>query len=225
MSARGWKVTTEGDGVARVRPGTQEGGGSTSLGQLLEANEHRVLLATDLHEWPTHETVLPGYRLPVVAALRAPLAGDQLLPALAADIRIAADSLVLEFQTVDGEPVVSHVIIALLARLVGTGTAAYWLLTRRSVTAAEALEAGLVHQVVPTADVDEAALEVARSVAAGAPLALEYAKEALRRGSRAGLLDAIEIEGDLYSILHTTDDRSEGVRSFLEHRDPLFRGR
>jgi enoyl-CoA hydratase/carnithine racemase len=229
VTSEGWHCTNPAEGVVRVgyRPGAAGGqrDAGAQLARLLETEEHRVVLAADIHLWPVPGPGLLGHRLPVVAALRGTLGGGALVAALAADIRIAADDLRLTFATAEAGLIADAATIALLVRLVGAGTAGYWILTRRSIDAVEARDAGLVGRVVPERALEGASLEVARTVASGAPIALQYAKEALTRGTRMGLLDALDLEADLYSILQTTEDRDEGVRAFLEKRDPSFAGR
>ena len=58
----------------------------------------------------------------------------------------------------------------------------------------------------------------------GAPLATAYAKEAIYRGMELTLAEGLRVEEDLNLLLHTTKDRVEGIRSFLEGRPPIFRG-
>jgi enoyl-CoA hydratase/carnithine racemase len=108
---------------------------------------------------------------------------------------------------------------------VGQARALELLLTGREIDAQEALEMGLVHRTVPAHQVQEAAQELADRVAACAPIALRYAKEAVRSGLDAGLEAGLRLEADLNIILQSTEDRSEGIRSFLERRTPRFQGR
>ena len=62
-------------------------------------------------------------------------------------------------------------------------------------------------------------------MASRGPIALRYAKEAVRRGMEQPLEQALRFETDLTIILQTTEDRAEGVRAFLEKREPKFKGR
>lgn len=63
-----------------------------------------------------------------------------------------------------------------------------------------------------------------RRIAARGPLAVRYAKEAVLRGMEMPLEQALRFETDLTVILQTTEDRAEGVRAFLEKREPHFKG-
>ena len=66
---------------------------------------------------------------------------------------------------------------------------------------------------------------IARRIAERGPLAVRYAKEAVRRGMEMPLEQALRYETDLTVIMQTTEDRAEGVRAFLEKRKPEFHGR
>ena len=99
------------------------------------------------------------------------------------------------------------------------------ILTGARLSAAEALRIGLVERVVPAAGVLKAARELAGTMAAKAPVALRYAKEAVVKGLELPLDEGLRLEGDLSAFLRTTDDRLEGARAFLEKRAPRWSGR
>ena len=65
---------------------------------------------------------------------------------------------------------------------------------------------------------------IAQKMASGAPIALKYAKEAIHKGMELTLEQGLRLECDLYMILQTTADRTEGIRAFLEKRSPQFKG-
>ncbi len=67
--------------------------------------------------------------------------------------------------------------------------------------------------------------EMAQTMAAKASLALKYAKEAIHKGLDLTLEQGLHLEADLYSLLQTTEDRTEGIRAFLEKRPPQFKGK
>ena len=67
-------------------------------------------------------------------------------------------------------------------------------------------------------------LELARTLAAKAPVALRYAKEAVVKGLELPLADGLRLENDLATLLRTTEDRIEGAKAFLEKRKPRFTG-
>ena len=112
-----------------------------------------------------------------------------------------------------------------LARLVGRAEALRLVLLGEVIDADEALRIGLVSAVYPPDDLFPAAESLALRMASRGPIALRYAKEAVRRGLEQPLDQALQFETDLTIILQSTEDRDEGVRAFLEKREPKFKGR
>jgi enoyl-CoA hydratase/carnithine racemase len=89
--------------------------------------------------------------------------------------------------------------------------------------AERAVSLGLAHEIV--GDAPARALELAGQLAGLGPLALEFAKEAVHRGSELPLRDGLRLEGDLNHQLAATDDRAEGLAAFFDKRPPDFSGR
>ena len=98
------------------------------------------------------------------------------------------------------------------------------LLTGRRVAASEALEIGLVNEVVGRGKTSERAMELATLIAGHGPIALRYLKEAVLNGMDGTLDQGLRLEADLSFLLQSTQDRSEGISSFLERRNPTYRG-
>jgi enoyl-CoA hydratase len=161
---------------------------------------------------------------PSVAAIRGYAFGGGLELALACDIRIAGDDARLGLTEVDLAIIPGGGGTQRLPRLVGRGKALEMILTGARIDAREALRIGLVERVVPAAEVKAAGLELARTLAAKAPVALRYAKEAVVKGLELPLADGLRLENDLATLLRTTEDRIEGAKAFLEKRKPRFTG-
>ena len=168
---------------------------------------------------------LASLPMPVVAALNGDALAHGLELALAADLRVVAAGARLGagHPAADGFPYDGAT--QRLPRLVGPALARDLLFTGRTLSASEAQAAGLVNRVVPDAQLDDAISELMSTIAAAAPIAARYAKEAVSAAGNLTLAQGLRLEADLNIILQTTADRAEGIRSFAEKRPPLFHGR
>jgi enoyl-CoA hydratase/carnithine racemase len=161
---------------------------------------------------------------PIIAAVNGPAVGWGMELALLADIRIASDRARF------GEIFVKRGLVSdapgmmILPRLVGPEKAAELLFTGDIIDAADALACRLVSRVVPHDDLLPAAQALSLRIAANPPLALRHMKEGLRRASARDLDDFGSWVSGTLGRLFQTDDHREGVASFLEKRQPQFKG-
>ena len=162
---------------------------------------------------------------PIIAAIGGFAFGGGLELALACDMRIAAANATLGLTEVNLAIIPGGGGTQRLPRIVGRGKALEMILTGARIPADEALRIGLVERVVPEGQALAAATEVARTLAARAPVALRYAKEAVVKGLELPLADGLRLETDLSTLLRTTEDRVEGAKAFLEKRPPRWTGR
>lgn len=162
---------------------------------------------------------------PIIAAIRGHCFGGGLELALACDIRIAADDARLGLTEIDLAIIPGGGGTQRLPRLVGRGKALEMILTGARIPATEALAIRLVERVVPASELMAEAGKLALTIADKAPIALRYAKEAVVKGLELPLVDGIRLEGDLSTLLRTTEDRLEGAKAFLEKRKPSWSGR
>ncbi|MGH7353509.1 MAG: enoyl-CoA hydratase/isomerase family protein [Candidatus Rokuibacteriota bacterium] len=162
---------------------------------------------------------------PILAAIGGYAFGGGLELALACDIRIAAANATLGLTEVNLAIIPGGGGTQRLPRIVGRGKALELILTGARIPADEALRIGLVERVVPEGQALSAATELARTLAARAPVALRYAKEAVVKGLELPLADGLRLENDLSTLLRTTEDRVEGAKAFLEKRPPRWTGR
>ena len=164
-------------------------------------------------------------RQPVICAINGASVSAGLELALACDVRLASSDATFAL------PETAHGAIPMgggtqrLARLVGRGEALRLILLGEEIDAEEAHRIGLVSSVVPAVGLATEAKALAETMASRGPIALRYAKEAVRRGLDQSLDQALRYETDLTVVLQSTEDRAEGVRAFLEKRDPKFEGK
>jgi len=162
---------------------------------------------------------------PVIAAINDDALGLGLELALSCDIRLASDKARFGFPEVAKGLIPAEGGTQRLPRIVGRGKALEMILTAGTITAKEALEIGLVSRIVPGKELMAEAETLANTIAAKGPIALRFIKEAVNKGLDLTLEQGLRLEADLYFLLHTTADRTEGINAFLEKRKPKFKGK
>jgi enoyl-CoA hydratase/carnithine racemase len=161
---------------------------------------------------------------PVIAAINGDAIGDGLELALSCDIRIAADTARFGLTQLESGAIPSDGGTQRLPRLIGKGKALELILTAETINATEALDIGLVSKLVPASELATEAETLVQGIATKAPISLRYVKEAVNKGMDMTMDQGLRLEADLYLLLHTTADRTEGITAFLEKRTPEFKG-
>ena len=161
---------------------------------------------------------------PVIAAMNGYVLGQSLELVLACDIRIGSEECWFGFPHVMDGLLPQDGGTQRLPRLVGKGKALEMILTGNFIDAQEAYRIGLLNKVVPAHRVMDVAVGLAKEMASKGPIALRYAKEAIHKGMDMTLEQGLRLEADLYLLLHTTEDRTEGIKAFQERRSPKFKG-
>jgi enoyl-CoA hydratase/carnithine racemase len=162
---------------------------------------------------------------PVIAAVNGFALGGGCELAMTCDIIIAGESAKF------GQPEVKIGIIPggggtqRLARAVGKYKAMRYVLTGDIFDARTAYEMGLVSELVPDAEVEKRAVELAKQIAELPPLAIEQAKEAVLRGMDASLETGLALETKAIQLLFSSLDQKEGMAAFIEKRKPRFTGK
>ena len=169
-------------------------------------------------------TAVAGIDRPVIAAINGDALGQGLELALSCDIRLASDKAHLGFPQVALGLIPMDGGTQRLPRIIGEGKAIELLLAAETINAAEAFEIGLVNKVFSAEKLASEAEALAQTVAIKGPIALRYIKEAVNKGLELTLEQGLRLEADLYFLLHTTADRTEGIKAFLEKRPPEFKG-
>lgn len=162
---------------------------------------------------------------PTIAAVNGVAVGAGLSLTLACDIRIASD--VARFSAIFIKRGLSADTGStwFLPRLIGMDRALDMLYTGRLVGAEEAERIGLVTRVVAAEDLMDNANALAKEIASGPTLAIEIDKRLAREGMQRNLTEQIEAEEYLQRITHESEDVKEGRLSFVEKREPVFKGK
>ena len=161
---------------------------------------------------------------PIIAAINGDAHGQGLEMALACDIRIATQHSHMSMPQVKYGSMPWDGGTQRLPRIIGRSWASDMLITGRVLNADEAIRIGLVHQVVPDDRLDKLSTELAQTISSLGPIATRYAKESVQKGMDMTMEQGMRLEMDLNLIIQTTQDRAEGLSSFLEKRKPHFRG-
>lgn len=162
---------------------------------------------------------------PVIAAVSGWALGGGCELALQCDLIIASESAKF------GQPEIKIGIIPgaggtqRWTKAVGPYRAMEMALTGEPISAQEAYQANLVNKVVPVERYYEVAMELAQLIASRPPLAVQAAKQAVRRGVDATLNEGIDTEREQFLALFDSEDQAEGMRAFLEKRKPNFKGK
>ena len=223
----------DGDANARVAiltgagPGFSSGGninemkpGSTSLNAGAPAAT-RINYKRGIQRLPLAFAAL---EVPVIAAVNGAAMGAGCDLACMCDLRIAAESARFAESFVKLGLIAGDGGAWLLPRVVGWSKAAEMALTGDMIDAREALACGLVSQVVPDAELLDAARALARRIAANPRHAVRMTRRLLWEGRRADLGSLLEMAAAMQAAAHTTADHAEAVDAFLGKRKPAFKG-
>jgi 2-(1,2-epoxy-1,2-dihydrophenyl)acetyl-CoA isomerase len=183
------------------------------IGSRLRGNYHPNILA------------LRALEKPFLAAVNGPAAGAGLSFACACDLRLAAESatFVPAFINIGLVPDMGGTFF--VTRLLGPSRAFEWMTSGRKLSAAEALEWGLVSEVVPDDHLAERAAEWAANLAAMPTRGIGLSKRLFDNAQHATLEEQLELEAQLQAAATQTEDFREGVDAFLQKREPQFKGR
>ena len=180
------------------------------------------------HPFTAALEALAACEVPTVAALPGHTIGGGLELALACDLRVAADGILLGMPPAKLGLVYSHTGLRRFLEAIGAPRTRELFLTARNVDARTALDWGLVNQVVGVSDLESAALDLAQDLAANAPLSVRGNKRAIRELLAAeGQLDP-ETERELIELREASfhsEDLREGVRAFGQKRPARWKGR
>ena len=185
---------------------------SVEEGRKLSAEGHRALF-----------NKVENLNKPVIAAINGYALGGGLELAMSAHMRIASSDARLGLPEVSLGVIPGYGGTQRLTRLVGMGKALEMICTAGMIKADEALQWGLVNQVVAPENLQEAAMKLASKIAQQSPTAIGYALDAVRAGFEPGG-DGLQAEIEAFGKCFGTADFKEGTTAFIEKRKPAFTG-
>jgi 2-(1,2-epoxy-1,2-dihydrophenyl)acetyl-CoA isomerase len=188
------------------------GEATPDVGELLRERYHPII--TGIRELPK----------PVVAAVNGPAVGIGCSLALACDLIWAGESAIFGLAFVNIGLVPDGGSTFLVPVAAGKARALEMALLGEPISAAQALEWGLINRVVPDAKLMEEARSLAGRLAGGPTRSYANSKRALNNSVLKIMEEQLELEADIQSEMAKTDDFTEGVRAFVEKREPRFQG-
>jgi enoyl-CoA hydratase len=190
------------------------------IGEMAAATAIEMLGRPNLARWDR----LRKIRKPLIAAVSGYALGGGCELAMVCDLIVASESARF------GQPEINLGLMPggggtqRLVRAVGKARAMDLILTGRMMTASEAYAAGLVTSVVPAELYLEEAIRLARVIAAKSPNAVRLAKESVLKSFESSLDTGLDYERRSFNLLFASEDAREGMRAFLEKREPSFTG-
>jgi len=170
-------------------------------------------------------SIVGTFKCPTIAAINGDAFGQGFELGLACDVRICSENTRFAMTQVTNDEIPWDGGTQRLSRLVGRGKALEMILTGEVIDGQEAYRIGLVNKIVPPDKLMRETMDVAKEMASKGPIALRYAKEAIYKGMDMSLEQGLRLEADLYLLIHTTKDRTEGISAFREKRTPRFEGK
>lgn len=194
------------------------------------ADIHEFQGRTPMEQWHMYEhgtlyDTVDRTAKPVLAMINGYCFGGGLELAMACDIRIASERATLGQTEINIGIIPGGGASQRLPRLVGLGNALKLTLTGDRIDATEAHRIGLVDDVVPHARLEKRTFEIAERIASRSALAVRLAKAAVRASARLPLDQGLRYEQSLFALAMASEDKEEGVRAFLEKRDPEWKDR
>ncbi|USK46609.1 enoyl-CoA hydratase-related protein [Cytobacillus oceanisediminis] len=168
---------------------------------------------------------LAMFKKPIIGAVHGFALGGGFELALCCDLLFAADNAEFGFPEVNLGVMPGAGGTQRLTKLVGKTKAMEWLFTGKRITAKEALQHGIVNQLISEELLLEETIKAAEQIANQAPIAIRLIKEAVLKAADTSLNEGMEFERKNFYLLFSTEDQKEGMKAFIEKRKPQFKGK
>jgi enoyl-CoA hydratase len=170
-------------------------------------------------------SALENLEKPVIAAINGYALGGGLEVAMACDIRIASENVLMGQTEINLGLIPGWGGTQRLTRLVGKTKAKELVFTGKKIDAKTAEQLGILNTVVPADKFKEAVKQFATELAQKAPVAIKVAKALINKGADISLDAALALEREGFGVVASTEDLQEGVAAFTEKRKPAFKGK
>jgi enoyl-CoA hydratase len=189
--------------------------------EMVDASSVDMFLTDPIANWDA----VSSFNKPIIAAVSGWCLGGGAELAMACDMIIASETAKF------GQPEINIGVIPgaggtqRLTKAVGKAIAMEMVLNNRTLSAQEALQYGLVNRVVPVESYLEEALTLAKEIAARAPLAVRIGREMVNHAFESFLAHGVASERRSFYYLFASEDKSEGMRAFIDKRAPKWKGK
>ena len=164
-------------------------------------------------------------RKPIIAAIAGFALGGGNELAMACDVRIATENAKFGQTEINVGIVPGGGGLSRITRLVGIGKAKELVFSGKIISAQEALNIGMINQVVPNDKLMEEAVKMAKSMTKHSPIALGLAKYAINNAANMDIHTAESLENACFSLAFASSDQKEAMQAFLEKRKPEYTGK
>jgi len=208
-------------GAMVVTGGEKAFAAGADIKEMAEASPFDMINEGRVEKWDR----IRGIKKPVVAAVSGWALGGGCELAVSCDIIVASETAKF------GQPEITIGVIPgaggtqRLARLLGKQLTMEMVINNRTLSAAEALQFGLVNRVVPLERYLDEAVALAEEIAGRAPLAIRMAKDSVNAAFETTLTEGLKAEKRNFYVLFSTEDQKEGMKAFVEKRKPNWRGK
>jgi enoyl-CoA hydratase len=205
---------------------------------VLTGDDRAFAAGADIAEMATHTSVdkivenrfrawqqLPLIGKPIIAAVSGFALGGGCELAMTCDLIIAGDNAKFGQPEINIGAMPGAGGTQRLTRTIGKSKAMLMNLTGEMIDAQKAYDWGLVAKVVPSETLLQETFEVAKKIAAKAPVAVRLAKESVNRAFETTLKEGMEFERRNFYLTFSSSDQKEGMQAFLEKREPNYTGR
>ena len=209
---------------SNVRVVIFEGSGDKAFSAGGDITEFLNTAPTELIDWGKTIEAVEKLSKPTIALLRGYVLGAGTELALACDIRIGTSNVEIGLPEIRLGMVPASGGLTRLVKALGPLRARYYLLLGRRIKAEEALQYGLLHEIVDASRIYDRVMEITKDLMSLSPLALKAMKEAIKLIQDSPMEVGYDIERKTFALLRYSQDFQEGIKAFKEKRQPRFQG-